>query len=177
MTNKETDTTDNAASDALAERAGALPEALTPARDLWPGIRAQMEAPHERRTLPGFAIAAAALVAVSISLTWWIGEADQLQPEVALVMAAPDPHLLKVRTELRTRVEAALLNLSPETRAVIAENLDRIELARRDIEAALQGNPDSRLLQTLMLSTYTNELTMLSELEGMTHSAKRRTQL
>ncbi len=177
MTDETPNSPSSTAMDSLAERAAALPEVLTPAKDLWPGIRAQIGANSRRRWLPGFAVAAAALLAVSVSLNWWFDDAAQLQPEAQVVVASPDPQLLKVRTDLRLRVEAALLNLSPETRAVIAENLDRIELARRDIDTALQGNPDSRLLQTLMLSTYTNELTMLSELEGLTHSAKRRTQL
>ena len=188
--------------DPLLRRARALDPAVEPPDDLWPGIRkaiqrgSQTEFRHRsaeraRWTLPRLAAAAVLLVSISSVLTVWLngefrnpvpprgpGYADQMLEGPYHAMG---PQFVRARTDLLVSLEKELDELSPESRKVLAENLLNIDEAIREINTALQDNPDSGLLLHLLLSTYTDQLTLLSRIDGMTRAAneaeRERTQL
>lgn len=85
--------------------------------------------------------------------------------------------LIRVRQQLHTQLRKALEELSPATRVVVVENLTRIEEARAEIEAALKKEPGNRLLEQLLLKSYTSELTLLKEFASVTRTAQQRTRL
>ncbi len=172
--------------DPILSRARALPQAIEPARELWPGIDSAMRKPATQgRWLR--AVAAALLVGVSSAVTFLITSSiDQpvedvvvSQPPVAMFgpTFAGGTDIVLTRARMLRAVQNDLAELSPATRAVLTTNLDKIEAARAEINAALQNHPNSELLQHLLLTSYTDELKLLGQIEGMTRTAKQRIKL
>ncbi len=178
--------------DPLLQRTRALNQAVAPPDDLWPGIRDRLaRRVHSPWTSSRLAVAAVLLVSISSVLTVWIdGEfgnpeslrgPDPIHAEVALNLQhqAMGPQFVQARTDLVMSLETELDALSPESRQVLAENLNSIDEAIMEINAALEDNPNSGLLLHLLLSTYTDQLTLLGTIDGMTRTANEseRTQL
>ena len=180
--------TDLAGDDPILERARALPQALNPPTDLWPEVERRMAAPAPGRWTPvRLATAAVLLVGLSSVVTLWLSNTPETNgsaefagsPAVAKVgpWFARGTDIAQTRANLYLAVESELESLSPDTRVILNANLRSIESARQEINAALEGHPNSELLQHLLVATYTNEMTLLSEIGEMartaTHSATR----
>jgi len=170
---------------ALTEAAAALPRSLAPARELWPGI-AKRIGEHRlvgasfgrgatwRRSLR-FAAAAAAVVAVTSIVTFSLihhGENGPLAARPSLQQPTPaglrlvslggvGADLRAARNELLAALDQRSTSMSPETRAVIDDNLRVIDEAIRHIEAALEEDPDNRHLTTLLAATCRQESQLL----------------
>jgi len=145
--------------DALAR----LPERIEPGRDLWPGIRAQIEAerihalpatahaPAARRgvTLPvrWVAVAATLLVFVTATITWQLRDPRALP--VADEVNAPSAELVTFASYERSAAELTLLleqraeRLEPATRAVLDRSLRTIDEALQEARDALARDPAS----------------------------------
>lgn len=181
----------------LAARVAELETEITPAKWLWDGMAEQLgSAPAELSTLPAggqqpgpgyawreWAVAAAFALATAAFITFGTID-DQAQLQTTSVRQTEfekderyGGDLLRVRQELRTELRTVLEELSPTTRQVVVENLARIEEARAQIEMALEQEPGNRLLEQLLLASYTNELTLLHEFTGVARTAQQRTQL
>ena len=189
----------------LDARIAQLPEQIVPDAALWQAIAGQLDAvqesaqAHERapdavvpiaqpRQSTGSSwyemAAAAAFAAVTCAFIAWGQLASTGDPDIALARLAPfemsEQHggeLIRVRQQLHNELRRALEELSPATRVVVVENLSRIELARAEIESALEEEPGNRLLEQLLLTSYTNELTLLNEFTTVARSAQQRTRL
>ena len=170
--------------DPLLQRTRALNAEVAPPDDLWPGIHNRLSELTERNRShwrsPRLAIAAVLLVSISSAMTMWLdGEfnpvpsnnADVAYTDVAFPQhQAMGPQFVQARTDLILSLEKRLGELSPESRKVLAESLRNIDGAIREINTALEGNPDSALLLHLLLSTYTDQLTLLGTIDGMTRT-------
>ncbi len=174
--------------DPVLERARALPAALPPSSDLWPGIERKLSTQTQKRWTTG-RLVSAAIILIGISSVFTLKIADMLEAP-ANIESATATHFAKfgpwttggtdivqARTDLLLTVEAELTELSPQTWEILTINLNNIETARREISVALEGNPDSELLQHLLLSTFTNEYALLTQVGTMTRSAQQRIKL
>lgn len=176
--------------DQLLRQVGTLPREVEPARDLWPDIRSRIgdQAPGREPVEPagpfalswGWALAAGVAVAsLSVLFTWLALRAPAEAPvQVAAVEPTPveaiqpvsygryarlGPEYVEVRAQLLERFRARLAGLPDETRLRIEQDLATIQRAADDIDAALAGDPASRLLNQLLLSTYQEELRLYSK--------------
>jgi hypothetical protein len=165
---------------ALVARAATLPRALSPERDLWPGIaeriqqasrpvaRARVERPWTWRVL------AAAAVLVMATL-WW--RADHRVPTsplpapggaVQFASLEVDRDYERAAAELLAAVEARRGALTPEARARIDESLRTIAEALASIRAELAKDPDSPALNHLLLSVHQRRIEVLRTLARLT---------
>ena len=86
------------------------------------------------------------------------------------------PQLLPVdyivaRSELVAGLEETLAELSPHTRAIVESNLAEIQSALTAIDTALQNDPGNQSLQQLLVSTSSQELRYMSEIQRLTKTA------
>lgn len=108
-----------------------------PERDLWPGIEARI-APRRRRLLQpwmGFAMAASVVAALTIGL-WREAPGPQPAPVATMVASAP----------------ASLGRVHPQQQALLKANLGIVKDAERQLQQALEQDPDSRSLQRMLQS-------------------------
>lgn len=178
----------------LMARAAKLDASVEPSRDLWPEIATAINAPaRPNRSVWNsvWAQAAAVLLLVGGSsgvtyLTMKDGS-DSTLPMIGtqeLVFTPVSgsfgsqyslgPDYQDARRELASRVEERLENLAPETREDVRTNLESIRKAIEDINRALAEEPDSVLLQELLLDTYRDELSLMNKVDGITRAAMRR---
>lgn len=177
--------------DELTARASELAREIAPERDLWPRIEAAIA--EERRPARGgwvpryFAQAAAVVLLVggSSGLTYLVMKDAAAPVQVAVT---PDlvfeqasfarydlgPGFQDARSRLRSQLDDELARLSPEARSEVEENLDSIRQAIREINTALEAEPDNVLLQEILLRTYRDELTVMRRVGGLTQDVMTR---
>lgn len=178
----------------LMARAAKLDASVEPSRDLWPEIAAAISVPaRPNRSVWNsvWAQAAAVLLLVggSSGVTYLavkdggdstlpvIGTQDLVFTPVSGSFGSQytlGPDYQDARRELASRVEERLENLAPETREDVLANLESIRQAIEDINRALAEEPDSVLLQELLLDTYRDELSLMNKVDGITRAAMRR---
>jgi len=174
------------ARDSLEARLEQLPRELAPARDLWPEVLAQLEAPArrpaQRRWLP-LSLAAGVLVAVAAGLLGWqLGRerswADRMAmaftpratTETGFAMPASATYL-KTRATLERTYRERLELLAPATRFRIEQDLRTIRAANEDIRHALAADPQSAVLNRLLESTWQQEFDLYSTVVRNTEPA------
>jgi anti-sigma factor RsiW len=172
---------------ALLARVGALPRSLAPARDPWPGIVSRIMAgeviEHDfagrgRRWYPlGAVAAAAAMLIVAVSVVTAVLVNRERASRVALTRERPgttagvtqaslelaqaQATYAVARQQLLAALEARKGSLSPQTLAVVEENLKIIDTAVGEIQAALARDPGNRELSTLLVTAYRQEIDLL----------------
>jgi hypothetical protein len=110
-----------------------LTRARTPQRDLWPGIHARLAARRRSRYgLVQFALAAS-LVA-GLAAVFSLNLQRQADPAGAVEMAALPKH-------------------DASSRAIVEAHLSMVRQAERQVRQALEQNPDSPTLRSLLAST------------------------
>ena len=153
---------------ALQRAVAELPREITPSRDLFPEIRASLGASSRSRwTL--WAGIAAGFVLLALALRIGLLPPADLQPnsrsesraQPALridasageELAAAERQFLEASAELLDALERRRADLSPETRAVLDENLAIVDRAIAEVRAALETDPanlgNERSLQAL----------------------------
>ncbi|MFZ2508660.1 MAG: hypothetical protein WAW79_09355 [Steroidobacteraceae bacterium] len=182
--------------DPLLAQASSLPTEIAPPRDLWPAISARI-AEHARAAPRRFswplALAAGFLIAsVSALLTWGLmrdpgpAPGENRLAGATVIEAAPMPvnygpnsalgaSQLKSRDELLVLFRQRLEQLPPQTRATVVRNLEIIQRAADEIDAALAQDPASGLLNGLLLSTYREELKIYAQVVASGDDLMRRT--
>ncbi len=196
--NHERTSSDNGGDDALMRHIGRLPQSIAPRRDLWPTIAIGLDQPMAARPtrihLPWpYAIAAAiGCMALGALLSYAL-----LQRESAPAISTESPARTSNRTAVLQasfgryaalgpeyeRARAALVidlaerldRLPPVARLRIERNLDEIQRAVQEINAALDLVPNDPLLQELLLNTYQDELKLLAHVNQMAGSLPART--
>jgi hypothetical protein len=179
----------------LDERLARLPAEIPPARDLWPEIATRLETgdgrlapPARKRALrPLVAVAATVVVAVLAASLYRGGEAPStgvVPAGVPVPMAStfgPGHQLgsgyLAARAGLTEDLERSLAALSPETRAIVLENLETIRRSAAEINTALGKDPANVLLQQQLLAAYQDELSVLANLQRVTERLPTRNEI
>jgi hypothetical protein len=156
-----------------------------PTHDLWPGIAARLgeaEKPAARPFRWPLALAAGVLVAsVSALLTWSLVHAPEGPvPSTQVAKTTPEPAPTDIvpvkygpnsglsakdfgaRDELLRQFRGRFASLRPETRAAIAKNLEIMQTAADEIDAALAKDPASGMLKGMLVGTYKQELQLYS---------------
>jgi hypothetical protein len=168
----------------LDEALGCLPQAIEPARDLWPQIEARLEprtGRAERRWL--WPAAAAVLLVVGSSLI----TANLLRRDEPAVASQPpananvdyavaafgpgqtlDPAYYAARQELVRALSARIERLAPDVRQQLEQNLAEMRRASTEINAALELSPGDPLLEELLLNAYQDELAVLASVNQLT---------
>ncbi len=181
--------------DKLTAAARQLSTAISPGRDLWPGIAEAIEKPAPRRSwvpLDGrttvFAQAAAIvlLIGASSSLTYLIVKGQQ-QPSVNVVSSdlifehtsfanrySLGPGFEDARNALAEDLRIELARLSPESRVNVETNLKLVHDAIFDMNNALEKEPNNVLLQEQLLRAYREELALLRRVSGLTRKIMMR---
>jgi hypothetical protein len=164
---------------------GRLPQSIEPARDLWSGIESRLEKPARPRVGGvqlswAYALAAAlgcvalgALVSYALlrkdttaEIATQVAAAPSNQPAVLQASfggyAALGPEYERARAALVIDLAERLHRLPPMARIKVERNLDEIQRAVKEINAALELSPGNALLQELLLDTYQDELKLLA---------------
>jgi len=175
----------NPPDDPLLAKAAELPKDVAPTHDLWPGIAARLgeaETPAARPFRWPLALAAGVLVAsVSALLTWSLVRAPEGPvPSTQVAKTTPEPAPTDIvpvkygpnsglsakdfgaRDELLRQFRGRFASLRPETRAAIAKNLEIMQTAADEIDAALAKDPASGMLKGMLVGTYKQELQLYS---------------
>jgi len=175
----------NPPEDPLLAKAAELPKDVAPPHDLWPGIAARLgevEKPAARPFRWPLALAAGVLVAsVSALLTWSLVRAPEGPvPSTQVAKTTPEPAPTDIvpvkygpnsglsakdfgaRDELLRQFRGRFASLRPETRAAIAKNLEIMQTAADEIDAALAKDPASGMLKGMLVGTYKQELQLYS---------------
>ena len=167
----------------------ALPESVEPEEDLWPAIRARIDATRVvampgsaartqdapvRRTLAlswtQLATAASLLVVATAMLTWIATREDPASgtegPSVATV-GVDTPSLAifasyeNTAAELSAALERRSELLDPKTREVLARSLRTIDAAIEEARAALAADPASPSMRTFVEAAYRQKVDFL----------------
>ena len=177
----------DAGDDDLIAAAGRLTTAISPERDLWPGIEREIAGRQRSRWTPLLAQAAGVvlLVGASSGITY-LSIKDQQAPvqqvatELLFERAAFGSNYAlgtdyrEAHGDLAARLDDELERLSPEARADVETNLALIRAAIADISKALANEPDNALLQQLLLKTYRDELALMQNIGALTQHVMSR---
>lgn len=178
----------------LSAEAGRLPRELRPPRDLWPGIEPRLAQSWWRRLVPAdwravprpatpLLAAGAALLALAVGVWFWRVEpvspvagpgtvietasrseaAFRAQAE----LARSEDGMLLARRDLFEAVERQKDQLSPETVAVLEENMRIIDQAIGQIRFALEEDPLNQQLHLLLAAHYQREVQLLKQVSGV----------
>lgn len=173
--------------DKLIAAAGKLSTAISPDRDLWPGIEQAIKVPRRARWTPRLAQAAAVLLLVGASsMVTWMATKDQAR----IIEVVPADLVFEqasfggryslgvgyqeAHRDLQAQLDVELERLSPDARKEIADNLAMIRGAIGQINEALAEEPDNPLLQELLVQIYREELAMMQRVGGLTQRVMAR---
>ena len=168
-----------------------LPQSIEPPHDLWPGIEARLGAipaaadgatPAQRRAVRMRWLAAAAML-TSLAVGVWIGRSlmpgadvgvgpsttanpssvPGLAPTTLDTAYVSDPRYERQRAALVRALQGRLAALPAPARAKVSASLAAIEKAKKDLEQALGHDPSNALLQELLITTYQDEMRVLTD--------------
>jgi hypothetical protein len=186
----------NTKRDPLDQALDSLPKSVQPQRDLWSGIRAEIEsssrAQRSRYLPPRWQqLAAGALLVIATSLTTYFLTRQSLRHETPVIaqQSAPAPMLsampasfgpeslgadyFKARAALDAEFEQRIASLPPATRAKLENDLADLRRAANEIATTLAQHPSDPLLQDLLMSTYQSELQLFANVNEMTARTQR----
>ena len=170
----------------LLAHAAALPRAVAPGRDLWPGIARRVERERSWSWASGgwspVLLAAAATVAIGLAAVFWAGEGPAARvrtveiptptPEARLAAGSSslaDPVLAAAERDYEAAANALLealqqrrARLQPEDLASVEANLDVIDRALAEVRQALARSPESPELGRMLVSTHRKKVEVLS---------------
>ena len=180
MTDKRDDNLD----DRITASARRLSAGVAPERDLWVGIEQAISKPRQSRWSGPFAQAAMVLLLIggSSGVTYLaLNDRSEIPQEVisgpALNVVPASfgaDHKLgteyeNARAGLEERLEQELKKMPAGTQANIRKNLQAVKTAIAQINKALAEEPDSIMLQKLLLSTYQRELQLMAQVDGFVY--------
>jgi predicted anti-sigma-YlaC factor YlaD len=165
---------------ALHVAATALPREIQPARNLWPGIAARLEAPPRRATAwkrwAPLAIAASVLVAVTALLTERLTNPDTptttgaTQAAVRTATFDADREYAMATDDLERLLAERRAQMAPATVAVLERNLALIDAAIAESRAALAADPANADLRALLWGAHRQKLELLERATRLTRS-------
>jgi len=148
-----------------------LRRSVEPEADLWPGIQARL-APRaglglRRVTLPGWLLAAAALllIAVSSGITAVLVRAPRpgtaSLPLSASTLSPLEAQYASAASELSAELGRARTRLAPATLAIIERNLAVLDSALAETRQALANDPGNAALERLVIATWQQKMDFL----------------
>jgi hypothetical protein len=152
-----------------------LPQAVAPARDLWPDIARQLPPRRRAWIVPASLAAGVLLAALGIGLGFYgrsVAPPAGAQPGAdTLIRTAftADPAYLRQRDQLLRDLPGKLEHLSPESQQRVRDSLQSIQAATQDLETELGHDAGNALLQELLISTYREQMRVLiavNEIDG-----------
>ena len=163
----------------LLDRAAALPRAVAPPRDLWPGVAGRLASRRPAASAWTMGLAAAAALAVAVTMV------SRPQPEaptgtppstpVAAATEGLPPALEQAEAEyarataqLMAAIEARREALPPRTVAALEENLKTIDAALAEVRTALRSDPSNPHLNLLLASTHQRKVEVLRQVVRLT---------
>ncbi|HEV3179755.1 MAG TPA: hypothetical protein VGY90_03970 [Steroidobacteraceae bacterium] len=176
-----------------------LPQAIEPARDLWPHIEARLSqiragatAANARAPLPasqraarrGWLAAAAMVACVAVGV--WIGRsllpgavygsadgaASTTGASALDAVYVSDPRYARQRAALLRSLPAHLAALPPPARAKVTASLAALRKAKYDLESELGKDPGNALLQELLVNTYQDEMRVLTDVRDASDAGR-----
>ncbi len=161
----------------------ALPPEIEPERDLWPAIAARLPAAR-RRSWP-WALAASLVLAAGLAIVVRqaglapqsevppasppsLATAPRLSPVARSAYAQTDQALAEIRLQLRRTVAEREAELPEATRRLVHENLETIERAIAEIEAALAERPESPELARTYIAYRQRQIDLLRQVNRAT---------
>ena len=141
---------------AILAEARTLPLEIQPARDLWPGIAPRLAGRPARR-MPWLQLAAALALFAGGFAAARLGQGPA---EPSRLASLPEEYAV-ASTELSRRLAGESGGLAPETRRVVERNLEIIDQAIREAEAALTGDPANGALEQMLVARYEQRLELL----------------
>ena len=152
---------------------GDLPRDIAPARDLWPGIAAQI-APSADTVKASDTARVPAAAGRIVRLRWLAAAAALacLAPASLDVAYVSDPRYQRQRAALLGSLQAQLNALPAGTRTKVLASLATIGKAKQDLESALGKNPGDALLQELLVNTYQDEMRVLIDVHTASNSGE-----
>ncbi len=147
-----------------------LPRDVTPERDLWPAIEQRIQ--RQKWRLLSYATAAGLLVtsivAISVLEMRPAGEQLAIGPPVTEFAGWNEQaeKLQQMRAELQPTLEQQLVQLDPQTRNVVVENLAIIEQAQSNISDALQIRPQSAALSSQYRQLWLQEMAIYRQISN-----------
>lgn len=167
--------------------AAKLEKAISPQRDLWPGISDAINRPAPRRWSPRLAQAAAIVLMIGASSgTTYLFMKDKgpgpviTNPDMIFEQASfgnrynLGPGFQDARDLLVADLDEELERLSPESRATIENNLTLMHSAINDMNTALAADPENTILQDRLLRAYRDELALLKRMGELTRNVMLR---
>ena len=174
--------------DKLTEAAARLDTEVSPDRDLWPEVASAIARRSRSRWNATFAQAAAVVLIIGASsgLTY-LAMNNRTPSATPAVGTAPlvieqasfgenymlGPDYQDARNSLQAQLDVQLERMSPEAKADVLRNLEAIRSVIEEINRALANDPESALLQELLLSTYQQELSLMMKVGGISHAMSR----
>lgn len=176
----------------LRAEAARLPRELAAARDLWPAIESRLErgwwrrlaaaAAVDLRPRPALLAAAAALLALAVGIGFWRAQPASTDRATRVDVEAPastdagilalallarsEDGTLGTRNDLLAAVEGQKEHLSPETVAVLEENMLIIDRAIGQLRSALDEDPLNRRLSMRLAAQYQREANLIKRVSG-----------
>lgn len=157
----------------LQARLAALPAAVAPARDLWPGIARRIGAarPRVRNGWTWFAGVAAGGGAIALATLLALQQFPRLDERpgtvtgMSGVVVPVDPGLQFATHSMLDAAEDGTVDaLPPDAVAIVRENLALVERALDETAAALEQEPDNPHLQRQLLDIYQGQVRLLDYL-------------
>ncbi len=141
---------------AILAEARTLPREIQPARDLWSGIAPRLAARPSHR-MPWLRLAAALALFAGGFAAARLGQGTEEPSRLATLQE----EYAVASTELSRRLAGESSGLAPETRRVVERNLEIIDQAIREAEAALTGDPANGALEQMLVARYEQRLELL----------------
>jgi anti-sigma factor RsiW len=169
----------------IRQQAAALPRAIDPPGDLWPGIA---EAIESSKVVRGrflrhalLAAAAAVLVVTSVVTAYFVGRSQAVVIAVATPVAESGASAVLLasfeglgvenyetrRGELLAALDARSHELSPATMNVVMDNLMLIDHAMDRIAEALGEDPENERLMKQLAGAYRRQIDLLQRAVGL----------
>jgi anti-sigma factor RsiW len=158
--------------------AAALPRSVAPPRDLWPGIADRLVARRPQMSRWTMGLAAAAALAMAVTMVTRRAEPDARPPAATPVAAATEglpPALEQAEAEyarataqLMAAIEARRGALPPRTVAALEQNLKTIDAALAEVRTALRSDPSNPHLNLLLASTHQRKVEVLRQVVRLT---------
>jgi hypothetical protein len=169
--------------EAIARRIdGTTPSAEPESADVLvlPGVRRSLEKSPRRIsfTIPQLAAASFVLAAASAGILWMAvspqsGPSADILPETpagATRFVSDEASYDTALDELMTIVEMARPYLAPETLVALDQSLAEIDTAIEEIGAALDGDPSSELLHSMLVTQQRSKLRVLRQVATLTEA-------
>ncbi|MDZ4862601.1 MAG: zf-HC2 domain-containing protein [Gemmatimonadota bacterium] len=145
----------------------ALPQSITPARDLWAGIAPRL-APPEPARVPGWrapsspiGLAAAAILLLALGGAIGATLSHRLRPATDTGFTAARARYAAATATLAEQLAADPALLAVTTRSVIAQDLGILDAAIREAGTALAADPGNAALELMLLAREQQRIDLL----------------